>query len=64
VREIAIGDRIERVEIKADGWEFFKVSIKNQVYKDEDMLIKVMPLGEESDPDVYISKVSTVVSKA
>jgi hypothetical protein len=28
------------------------------------MLIKVMPLGEESDPDVYISKVSTVVSKA
>ena len=30
----------------------------HKVYKDEDMLIKVIPLNEESDPDIYISKVS------
>ena len=61
MREISIGENIERVELKTDGWEFFKVVIKNQVYKDEDMLIKVIPLDEETDPDVYISKVRSLL---
>ena len=33
----------------------------DKVYKDEDLLIKVIPLNEESDPDIYISKVSDKV---
>jgi hypothetical protein len=57
IKAINIGDMIEKVAIKADEWEFFSINIKDQVYKDEDLLIKVIPLTEESDPDVYISKV-------
>ena len=33
----------------------------DKVFKDEDLLIKVIPLSEESDPDIYISKVSNKV---
>jgi hypothetical protein len=37
--------------------------VHDKVYKDEDLLIKVIPLNEESDPDIYISKVRDRVYK-
>jgi hypothetical protein len=59
IKEISIGDTLDRVTIKADDFAFYSIKIKDEVYKDEDLVIKVIPIGEEEgDPDILISKVS------
>ena len=43
--------------VKSEDFTFFSIKIKDEVYKDEDLVIKVIPIGEEGDPDILISKV-------
>jgi hypothetical protein len=55
---LKVGEYVEKVTIEEDETKYYNLTIEHELYKDEDLVIKVIPLDYESDPDIYISKVS------
>jgi len=55
IKDIKIGDFIDRVKISPGENNFYKLAIDDKLFKDQDLIIKVIPLDQESDPDIFIS---------
>ena len=55
IKDIKIGDFIDRVKLNPGEINFYKLAIDDKLFKDQDLIIKVIPLDQESDPDIFIS---------
>lgn len=53
-----IGEQIDHASVMQAEFVFYSVDIKQKLEKDQDLVIKVIPLDYQSDPDIFISKVS------
>ena len=49
---------IPNITLDSDEQKFFRLKIGDELFTDEDLVIKVIPLDFISDPDIFISKVS------
>jgi len=56
--DIKVGDTISDIYLKEKrSFQYYKLHIGEDYNYSEDILIKVIPLDQDSDPDIYISKV-------
>jgi hypothetical protein len=56
ISDIKVGDFIDKVTVKKGESAFYKLVITDTIYKDDDLVIKVVPLDQDSDPDIFISQ--------
>jgi hypothetical protein len=55
IKDIKVGDFINKVTLKTGENNYYKLVIDESTFKDEDLVVKVMPMDQNSDPDIYIS---------
>ena len=53
---IKIGENISKIYLSESELAYYTLHIGDEYYLNDDLIIKVIPLNYESDPDIYISK--------
>ena len=56
MHKLSIGEYVPKTVLKRDEQIFYEIKIGDEFNELEDLVIKIIPLNYESDPDIFISK--------